>query len=82
MGRRVSARAARAFAFGGSGSRAARGAEVGRAAAMKCALCCMAATERIQRTRGVRLCALLGVRFWVISTPNWAMGREAKLFSF
>jgi len=62
--------------------RAARGAEVGRAAAMECALCCMAATETKQRTRGVRLCARLGVRFWAISAPNWAMGLEAKLFSF
>jgi len=38
VGRRVSARAARAFAFGGTGSRVVRGAEVERAAAMGRAL--------------------------------------------
>jgi hypothetical protein len=76
------ARAARASALGGAGSRAARGAELGRAAAMKRALCCMAATAPFRRTRGERHCARLGVRFWAISAPNWAVGLEAKLFSF
>ena len=74
VGRRVSARAARAFAFGGTGSRVARGAEVGRAAAMGRARCCMAATETIQRARGVRLCARLGVHFlaYTVRIPNLA----------
>ena len=76
------ARAARASAFGGAGSRAAHGAELGRVSAMKRALCCMAATAPFHRTRGERHCARLGVRFWASSAPNWAMGLEAKFFFF
>ena len=72
----------RALGLGAAGREAARGTEVGRAAAMKRALCCMAATAPIRRTRGERHCARLGVRFWASSAPNWAMGLEAKFFIF
>ena len=46
------ARAAWASTFGGAGSRAAHGTEVGCAAAMGHMLCCMAATTPFRRTRG------------------------------
>jgi hypothetical protein len=72
----------RALGLGAAGREAARGTEVGRAAAMKRALCCMAATAPFRRTRGERHCACLGVRFWASSAPNWAMGLEAKFVIF
>jgi len=55
--------------------------EAGRRVAMEVgALRCMAAMTPFRQTRGVRHCALLGVRFWASSAPNWAMGLEAKSF--
>jgi hypothetical protein len=72
----------RALGLGAAGHEAARGTEVGRAAAMKRALCCMAAMAPFRRTRGERHCACLGVRFWASSAPNWAMGLEAKFVIF
>ena len=45
---------ARAFAFGGAGSGAARGVEFGRASAMEGELWCMAATQAKHRARGER----------------------------
>ena len=70
VGRRVSARAARAFAFGGTRSRVARGAEVGCAVAMGRALYCMAATMPFRRTRGMRCSARLGDHVMADCMPN------------